>query len=367
MRIVQVITRPQRRGAEIFALQLSEKLMGLGHEVTVFSLFQGDYQFDYPGKMIRLNLPQNGKMDISGFRVLAKALKEINPDIVQANASETLRMTVGAQFFYRGRFKLIYRNANQMSQFIKNVLQKNWNRFLLNQLDGIASVSQSSMDDLIRTFGFDKPIIKIPIGIYPEQITESILSPSELSIEGPYLLNMGAWVPEKNQSELIEIYSKSLKKEFSSLKLVLMGSGKEESNLRSLIAQHQLNGDVILVPNQVNPFSILKGAKALVLPSKIEGLPAVILEAMYCKVPVVAYGVGGIPEILKNGKTGFCIAPNDQEGFISAVEEVMEMDAELKAQLLSNAYHLVTTEYTLEKVAAQFEDFYSKLLLGLLP
>src|SRR5688572_12946401 len=106
MRIVQVITRPQRRGAEIFALQFSERLLLMGHEVTVISMFEGEEGLKFSGNWIRLDLERMRKIDLAGFRILAKALERIGPELVQANASETLRMMVGARQFFKRNYRL---------------------------------------------------------------------------------------------------------------------------------------------------------------------------------------------------------------------------------------------------------------------
>lgn len=56
MRIVQLITRPQRRGAEIFAIQLAESLLKMGHKVIVVSLLEGEGEIQYSGKWMALDL-----------------------------------------------------------------------------------------------------------------------------------------------------------------------------------------------------------------------------------------------------------------------------------------------------------------------
>jgi len=362
MRIVQVLTRPQRRGAEIFALQLCERLLQFGHDVTVISLFKGEQGLKFSGNWIRLDLERKRKIDLAGFRILAKALKRIGPDLVQANASETLRMTVGARQFFGGNYRVVYRNANQISQFIHNPIQKLYNKVLLNQVDAILSVSESSKTDLEKTFGFKKKIEAIPIGIEPEEIQAGLGVSTGFSFSVPYLLSMGAWVPEKNHRQLIQLFADSLHPVHRDLHLVVMGAGKLEAELSQLVKELNMESKIHLIPAQSNPFPILKKAQALLLPSKIEGLPGVILEAMYCRVPVIAYGVGGIPEVLVTHQTGWCIPPMDQKGFIAAIEEVLSMDSRKKEGILSNAFELVSSNFTLEKVARQFEDFYKRLL-----
>lgn len=358
MKIVQLITRPQRRGAEIFAVQLSEYLQKLGHQVILISLFEGNGSLIYSGEFIQLNLSSRGKLDFNGFKILANTLKDLNPDLVQANASHTLRMGVMARKLYGGNYLIIYRNANQLSHFIKGKLQKLWNQWLLRQVDAIASVSLASKQDLKANFSFSQPIEVISVGIDPKEIGNKIQTVI-YSQDQPYIIQIGGLVEEKNPLGTVEIFSRLKDKE---VQLVFLGSGPFEENLLAKIKELDLESRVSIIPNQKNIFPILVKASALVMPSKIEGLPAVILEAMYLKIPVVAYGVGGIPEVLKNSETGWCVTPNDQNGFVSAVENVLAMDADSKETILSNGFQLVSSDYTLEKVALQFEDFYKRLL-----
>ena len=70
-------------------------------------------------------------------------------------------------------------------------------------------------------------------------------------------------------------------------------------------------------------FDILAHSTAYMMPSLIEGLPAVILEAMYCKTPVVANNVGGIGEVLIEGKTGWPISVGDEDKFATAVGDII--------------------------------------------
>lgn len=357
MRIVQVITRPQRRGAEIFAVQLSEELIKLGHQVTLISIFKSDQELDFSGEQINLDLDYKGKIDFQGFKILANKLKEINPEVIQANASETLRMCVGARWFFNSRYHLIYRNANQISGFLKGRLRRIWNKFLLSKVDGIVSVSEASRKDVIQTFGLQKPTITIPIGIDQAKINDS-LAFDNYPITPPYLIQIGGLVPEKDPLGMVNIFKKLGSPD---LKLVFLGSGPLESKLKEKIQLLGLTKQIFLVPNQSNIFPYLAKALALVMPSTVEGLPGVILEAMCCNVPVVAYGVGGISEVLRSGETGWCIHPKDSKSFVDAIQEVIFMDEKAKQNILDQAHHLVTTQFDLKIIAKCFEDFYRNL------
>lgn len=331
--------------------------MELGHEVVLVSLFQSDQNLEFPGRFIQLNLPFRGKLDIRGFYILSRVFRDINPDIVQANASDTLRMTVGARYFFKGNFQLVYRNANQISGFIKSGFQRNWIKFLLSKVDAVVSVSNASKNDLLQIFSFSKPIEVIPIGV--DQQSMVIKLESKLSdFPTPYLIQIGGLVPEKDPLGMVNIFHAI---ENSNLNLIFIGSGILEKSLRKRIIELGLEGRVEVVPNQENIFPYLIGAKALVMPSKIEGLPGVILEAMYCQIPVIAFGVGGISEVLRNGETGWLVPAGDNEKFARSIEFVMESAPNELKKITLNAKKLVMENYTLEKVGFKFEEFYKSL------
>ena len=248
-----------------------------------------------------------------------------------------------------------------MGDFIKVEIHRRFNQFLLNSVSGVVSVSIASGKDFHKTFNFPKEkSIVAPIGIDQEEINSKSKVKSEIpDLPELYLIQIGGLVPEKDPLGMLSIFA-GLQNQ--NIHLVFFGSGPLESALGHDINKLGLGERVHLVPNQKNIFPYLKRAKSLVMPSKIEGLPGVILEAMFIGVPVIAYGVGGIPEVLKNGETGWCIPPKDQKGFIKAIEEVLAMYPDSKDIILSNAFQLVSSNFSLQKVALQFEDFYKRLL-----
>ncbi|AFL85085.1 glycosyltransferase [Belliella baltica DSM 15883] len=361
MKILQLIQKPQRRGAEIFASQLSHALQQLGHELILVSVFEGDGQLDFTGKQIHLQRPISKRLtDYKSWAAFSKIITEFQPDLIQANAADTLKFAVFSKLFFRWKQPIIYRNANQMGDFIKGSWHRRFNQFLLNRVGAIASVSQASQDDLLKTFRFPSQQCKvIPIGIVPEEIEEKRKAAASYQFSQPFLLQIGGLVPEKDPLGMLHIFH-TLKDK--SINLVFVGSGPLESKLLKEIQRLSLQDRVQLIPNQTNIFPILSQATALVMPSKIEGLPAVILEAMYCKVHVVAYGVGGIPEVLRTGETGFCINPEDQAEFLSAIHNLLSLPPNQKNQILNNAQTLVQSKYTLTKVTQDFESFYLDIL-----
>ena len=375
MKILQLIQKPQRRGAEIFAAQLANHLQAIGHQVLLVSIFEGKANLPFSGEYIQLNRPIKRRLyDWSGWGDFAKTIIDFQPDIIQANAADTLKFAVFSKLLFKWNQPIIYRNANQMGDFIKGYWHRRFNQFLLNRVEAIASVSQASQEDLLKTFRFPSQQCKvIPIGIVPEEIEEKRKAAATYQFKQPFLLQIGGLVPEKDPLGMLHIFDAL---EDKSINLVFVGSGPLESKLLKEIQRLSLQDRVQLIPNQTNIFPILSQATALVMPSKIEGLPAAILEAMYCKVPVIAYGVGGIPEVLTKDKinstissfplppsSSYCISPGDQQAFISAIHHLLQLSPDQKQLLLTKAQLHITTHYTLPQITNQFQSFYQEVLL----
>jgi len=358
MKIFQIIQKPQARGAELFTALLSEELKKLGHEVILISIFEGDTTLQFSVRQIHLKRPiQKRFWDWKAWKSFAQLVKQESPDIIQANAADTLKFVVFSKKIFGWKAPLIFRNASMMSTYIKSPLVREFNQALLNQMQGIISVSHTSQLDLNQYFNLPTPKLEvIPVGINFADFKE--LKESQGITE---LIHIGGFTFEKNHHHLLDIFE-SLSKKREGLKLKLIGNGPLFNEIKAEVKRRNLDEKVKLLGSMSNPFSQVSKGSILVLPSRIEGLPAVILEAMYFKIPVIAHGVGGIPEVLKNGETGWCVPPNDQNGFIQAIEAVFAIDSDSKEAILSNAFQLVTSNYSLQKVTLQFEDFYKRLL-----
>ncbi|MCH7408655.1 glycosyltransferase [Belliella sp. DSM 111904] len=362
MKILQLIQKPQRRGAEIFAAQLAQELENRGHQVILVSIFEGKADLPFDGQQVHLDRPISRRFyDWKGWQSFAKLIKTFKPDLIQANAADTLKFAVFSKLIFRWNIPIVYRNANQMGDFITNSWHQKFNQFLLSRTATVIAVSKASQVDFLRKFQYPPSLTTvIPIGIDSKAINSRLAEPHDLKVERPYLIQIGGLVPEKDPMAMVEIFH-ALKE--PQLKLLFLGTGKLKQPLLSQVNDLGLSDCVQFIPSQNNIFPWLQHAAALVMPSKIEGLPGVILEAMYCKVPVIAYGVGGIAEVLINDQTGWCVPSGDRISFLRAVKDVLHKDPASKEKILSQAKFLVEEKYALENIVAEFEQCYSAIIL----
>jgi glycosyltransferase involved in cell wall biosynthesis len=363
MKILQVIQKPQFRGAETFACQLSLELKNLGHEVDVLFLFgTDDEKLPYPLHFIYLNASIEKRFwDFKAYQKLNTIITKGNYDVVQANAADTLKYTVFSKFIYGWQSKLVYRNANKISDFMTTFLKKALNKLLMKKVDAVASVSQECLQDFITVYpSFTKTIECLPIGVNLE-ISPSYSSLTEIGITsgGPFLLNVASFVPEKNHEGLLRIFSKLLV-DFPSAQLLLIGEGKLKSSIETLAEELNLNNNLHFLGKRNDVLQIMPCCDIFLLPSLIEGLPGVILEAFAARLPVVAYNVGGIKEVVLDNETGYLIDKNNEIQFYEAIKQCLKENTEV---IKERAYDLVAESYSNVFLAELFLSFYHRLTL----
>ena len=143
------------------------------------------------------------------------------------------------------------------------------------------------------------------------------------------------------------------------VKFFIVGTGKLIDEVRNVIGNYTNVRLFGWVPNKRLP-RILNEIKLLVVPSHTEGLPAVVLEAMACGVPVLATAVGGIPDVIKDGKTGFLLRSNDPKHIAEKIVELLNRP-ELLEKVSKNAYEWVRRNFSYENALGRWREILQKL------
>ncbi len=139
-----------------------------------------------------------------------------------------------------------------------------------------------------------------------------------------YLLFVGRLRIRKGVEVLLHAVER-LRRDHPGVRLVVVGGGEHFENVRRVVSRLGLESEVSLRgpcrPEEIP--ALMKGAKALIVPSIYEGMPLVILEAMAAGLPVVASRVSGIPEVVEDGETGWLVPPEDVVALERALAELL--------------------------------------------
>ncbi|WP_339651278.1 glycosyltransferase family 4 protein [uncultured Salegentibacter sp.] len=363
LRILQIIQKKQFRGAEVFASQLSTHLQNSGHVVKLVSIYEGEARLPFSGEIESLKRNKLRRtFDPYGWRKLSAIIQSFQPDIIQANASDTLKYAVMSKHIFRWKVPLIYRNASTPSFYMKTTFTRNINAFLLKNVDLVISVSKASLTDLNSLFSFTKnKSIVIPVGIEEKPKIDRTISNSPFKNKEIFnLIHIGSFTKEKNHIGLLRIFKKILCQD-RNVHLNLVGGGPMLANIKNTVDRMGIKNNVDFWGDIEDPQRFLSYADALLLPSLIEGLPGVILEAMYNSTPVIAYDVGGISEVLENNVTGKLVNFGDENSFYNAVREVKN-DPEQTSLMIENARIKVNENYKNTDIKELFLKGYKELI-----
>ncbi len=361
MTILQLVQKPQLRGAEMFASQLATHINERGHRAVIVFVFPGNAPLPFTGKTYHLDgSPKKRFWDIKAWRNLAKIIDQERPDIIQANAGDTLKYAVLSKLYFKWKQPIVFRNASTISLYIKTTAAKILNGFFFKYASKIVSVSNTSATDFANLFPqFKERIVTVPIGIEKIELNKTGEDNAWQSASKPVLVHVGGFTYEKNHVRLIEIFE-GIKKKQPGASLHFIGSGPLQQQIEELVKHKGLEQQVRFYGFRNDAMLFIKNADVLLLPSIIEGLPGVILEAFYCKTPVVAYDVGGIGEVVINNKTGRLVQKDNEEAFVDNVLAALN-DTSENLQMVQNAWELVTSEYLNVHIAKRFIEVYNSI------
>ena len=134
----------------------------------------------------------------------------------------------------------------------------------------------------------------------------------------------------------------------------------ERKNLTELIKKHKLENNVILAGRIYNAAELLSAFDAYVCSSVKEGLSYTIIETMLNGLPIIATQVGGNPELIEDGETGFLIKPQDSSALADKIKEIMN-NPDLQQELSTKARIKAQEEFNLEKMVKETKEVYNSL------
>ena len=297
------------------------------------------------------NLSLSFKYNPIGVFKLLNVIKRGNYDIVHVHLFPADIFVAISSLFLPKRIKFIFSEHNDYNRRRSIKFFKVIDGFTYSRYDKIVCVSKQVEKALIKWC--PETACKVIV------IKNAIPIKDKLNFEREKLYDI-IFVGRLEKQKGIDILFKAIQilkeKYHRSLRVAIVGDGSLMNDLKELALQYSINEYIDFLGVRKDVLELMRKSLVFVLPSRWEGFGLVLLEAISVGTPIVATKVGGIPEIIEDGKDGILVEPENPEELAKAILRLLS-DVNLRSLISSNAYKKVKEEYSIEK--------YTKTLLGL--
>ena len=235
-------------------------------------------------------------------------------------------------------------------------------RYGIVQSDGVTAISNYLREATREIFQFDD-ITVIPNFVCQEDYKRQPDESLRRSLGGPnepLLVHVSNFRPVKRPIDCVEILARVLKKGIKT-RLVMVGDGSERTNVEHRARCLGIYDSCVFVGKQPRIVDYLSVSDVLLLPSEQESFGLAALEAMACELPVIASRVGGLPEVVTDGETGFLSEVGDVDKMANDAARLLT-DEEFRREMGRRARESAISRYRTDIVIPKYIDFYEKIL-----
>ncbi|MFC2052221.1 glycosyltransferase family 4 protein [Chloroflexota bacterium] len=233
-------------------------------------------------------------------------------------------------------------------------------RFILNRASAIITPSYYLKDLLVEGHGVNPD--KITVIPNATDVMDHERDGIELNYGKPLLCTIGRFVPWKGIGGIIEIMPSILAR-YPQAALLIIGEGPQREKYGALVKKMGLEKRVFFLGKRGHreTMGILKSCDLFVLNSGYEGLPHTVIEAMSCKVPVVATRIGGTRDVIQDGVTGWSVELENRDDLLDKVIHVLENE-EIRREVTERAYEMVRNQFSWEKTVPKLEAVLGEMI-----
>ena len=376
IKIIRIQSRICIGGPAIHSEILSRHMPNTKYETLLIggSLQKGEYSRyeELRKKGIRITVLNEMKRnyhlinDIRSIFKLYNLIKKEKPDIVETHTAKAGAVGRLAAYFARVQIITHTFHGHVFENYFIKVVTKVIifiERLLAKISTRIIVLSERQYEDIVHKFKISKPnkTELIPLGIEIEEflkIEKNGLLKKELNIPSKNFLIavIGRIVAIKN-FEMVFRVLKKLRNDGLNIHLCVVGDGELKEKYEKQ-EENEANHFLGWIPDI---HSVYAGIDVIVLASFNEGTPLTIIEAMASKVPVVATKVGGVPDLIKQGGTGYICEVNDDEKMAQSIKLLLTNNGE-KKRITNNAQKFIKENFSYQRLIRDMENLYEELI-----
>jgi L-malate glycosyltransferase len=319
------------RGGQNQVLLTVLGLRALGHRSMLIAHAAGELRQRAQEGLELVPLAPKTEMDLSAAWRLSRLIKQLRPDVVHAHDPHGVAMAALALSMSTQLDKPPLVAARRVDFHIKGNALSRWK---YRQVDCFICASEAIRAMVIADGVPAARVVTVHEGIDVGHVEAA--PPADLHAElwlphqAPIVGNVAALVPHKGQRHLIEAAALVVTR-VPDARFVIAGEGELGPALERQIKDRQLEKHVFLTGFRPDVLSVHKAFDIFVMSSVTEGLGTSLLDAMACAKPVVATTAGGMPEIVKDGKTGLLVPPRDHEAMADAIVALLTDESARRA------------------------------------
>jgi len=238
----------------------------------------------------------------------------------------------------------------------------------INESDGVTAVSDYLRQETYDHFEVTKDVEVIPNFIDTDRFVrqdkehfKQALCPNGEKV----IVHISNFRPVKNAQQVVEVFRR-LQNGTSNVKLLLVGDGPDRVPTERKVRELGVSDDVRFLGKQDPVEEILSIADVFLMPSGSETFGLAALEAMACEVPVVASDVGGLPELIVHGETGFLCPLDDLEEFTACTRKLL-IDEALHDEMAAAARTRAIETFDIDRVVPRYEEYYERVCEAAIP
>lgn len=359
MRVLHVVGRSHRRGAEQVALELAAELDRRGHDdrmVAVSSGHRGETVDGLPPLVAT-----GGQSAVTLLRAtlaLRRLVRRSPVDVVLSHGAAATLVAASA-LPRRGPALVWQRILGLVAGSFSGALGATW-RLAVRRIDG-AVLLTPSMEEETRRIGFRGPVRVIPnarrterfAGLDRDRAAADLRRELDVEPDTPLIGLVGYLVPQKGPTRAVEVLA-SVRAAGVAAHLIVAGDGPMFAAMAERAEDLGVGANVSLLGHRDDVVQVLGALDVLLLTSDDEGVPGVLIEAALAACPVVSFPVGDVAEVIDDGVTGVVLAEPSVQAMATAVADLLARPPAPAA--MATAARRAAEVHSMESVARRYED-----------
>jgi glycosyltransferase involved in cell wall biosynthesis len=375
LRILQLVQKPQRRGAEIFAHAFNQWAGSRGHHGRMVYLYPHAGRTTLPLALGDVVVGQDEAhwcervpgVQLGLLRRLRGIVADFRPDIVVLNGSRTVKYGALLRMLEpRSNWKLVYRNIDSPKFWLRGAVRTLFYRqVVMPRVDAVIGISQRTLSEVVSVYQLRVPHIFVPNAVDFDQLKlgldgADVRAATHTPADAIVALFIGHLSRQKRPDRFLRVLQRAVS-EVPNVYGWLLGDGPDRVALEAQARELGIEQHVRFLGYQDKVAPYVAASDMYVSTSDTEGLPTVVIEAGYLGKPTVAMRVGGMDECVRDIETGLLADRGDERTLIDHLVRLARDHGE-RERMGVRASAWMSEEFAMSRVGEEYLAFFSSLL-----